>query len=578
MLADLLARNAEEYPDAPALSWWEGGSWRTLSWAQVFRRVGELAAGFAALGVGPRDRVLMMMGNRAEHWLCDLALVRAGAVPTSVYNTAAPEQVAHIVRHSGARLAVVENPAVAAVWEPLAEDTGNALETLVVVDGADSSRGHTAYAELSRTAGRSPRVGPDDLLTVLYTSGTTGDPKAVAITHRVMLANATALDAVSGLPPGQDHVCYLPLAHVAERVLGLYLPVLRASHVWMCPDPGELVDVLRHVRPQQFFGVPRVWEKLASALRAGVDRLPASVLEAAAEHVAVRERGEPVPPGLQERFEEAREVVRPLLARVGLDRVAWASSASAPLAPEVLRFWARLGVVVMDAWGLTESVGVATVNTPAAGFRLGSVGRPLSSVEVRVAVDGEVHLRGASVFGGYLDPDGVVRPAVDAEGWFATGDVGRLDEDGYLWITDRKKELIVTSTGKNVSPALVENTLKEHPLVGQAYAHGDERPYLVALLVLDRETAPVWAAARGIGGDGEALVAHPEVAAELGRAVAAANARLSRAERVKAHLVVSEEWGPGTGELTPSLKLRRAVVRERYGAALAALYERRADT
>ncbi|PDP85628.1 long-chain fatty acid--CoA ligase [Glycomyces fuscus] len=587
-LPSLLARNAADRPDEPALSWRApDGGWTTLTWSRVRDRVAELAGGYAALGVGPGDHVLLMMGNRPEHWLSDLALVHAGAVPTAVYDTAAPEQVAHIARHSRARLAVVGDAGAAAAWEDLLADPGVPLAALVVVDGADPGRGHTDYASLAAApAGtafdRRRDLTPDDLLTVVYTSGTTGDPKGVAVTHREVLANATALDASVELPEHPDHVCYLPLAHIAERMLGLYLPVFRASHVWMCDDLQDLPAVLRHVRPPQFFGVPRVWEKFASALRAELARLPEEERAAvdaatavAAEHVAHRERGGEVPAALAERFERARaEVLLPLLAGVGLDRVTWAASASAPMPLDVVRFWAGFGVVVMDAWGLTESVGVATVNSPATGFRLGSVGRPIASVRVRVADDGEVWLRGESVFGGYLGPDGSVRPATDAGGWFATGDIGRLDEDGYLWITDRKKELIVTSQGKNVAPAPVENALKEHPIVGQAYVHGDRRPYLVALLVPDRETLPVWAASRGIdtGGDWEALVAHPEVAAEAERAVAAANARFSRAERVRRHRLLPGEWGPDTGELTPSLKLRRRVVRERYADALAELY------
>lgn len=588
-LPSLLARNAADRPDAPALSWLapDGGDWTTLTWSGVRDRVAALAEGYAASGVGPGDHVLLMMGNRPEHWLSDLALVHAGAVPTTVYDTAASEQVAHIARHSRARLAVVGDTATAAAWEGLLADPEIPLAALVVVDGADPERGHTDYALLEGApAGtafeRWRDLTPDDLLTVVYTSGTTGDPKGVAITHRDVLANATALDAAVALPEHPDHVCYLPLAHIAERMLGLYLPVFRASHVWMCGSLQDLPGALRHARPPQFFGVPRVWEKFASVLRAGLARMPGETRAAvdaatavAAEHVAHRERGEEVPAELGERFERVRaEVLLPLLAQVGLDRVSWAASASAPMPLDVVRFWAGFGVVVMDAWGLTESVGVATVNSPATGFRLGSVGRPIGSVRVRVAEDGEVWLRGESVFGGYLQPDGSVRPATDAGGWFATGDVGRLDGDGYLWITDRKKELIVTSQGKNVAPAPVENALKENPIVGQAYVHGDRRPYLVALLVPDRETLPVWAAARGIdtGGDWEALVAHPEVAAEAERAVAAANARFSRAEGVRRHRLLPGEWGPDTGELTPSLKLRRRVVRERYADALAELY------
>ncbi|MZD05565.1 AMP-binding protein, partial [Streptomyces sp. SID5785] len=336
------------------------------------------------------------------------------------------------------------------------------------------------------------------------------------------------------------------------------------------------------VRPRQFFGVPRIWEKFAAALRTGLARLPedrrAAVEEAAAvarAHVAHRERGERPPAALDESYARARdEVLRPLLALAGLDRVTWAASASAPMPQDVVRFWAGLGIVVMDAWGLTETTGVATTNSPRTGFRLGSVGRPVASVEVRTAADGEIEVRGASVFSGYLRADGTVRSALDADGWLATGDIGRLDDDGYLWLTDRKKEMIITSTGKNVSPALVENTLKEHPLIGQALVHGDRRSYLVALLVLDAEAAPVWAAERGLGpaDDLTALAAHPDVLAEVDRAVAAANARLNRTEQVKRYRLLGREWGPATGELTPSLKLRRRVVHTLYADELAALY------
>lgn len=268
------------------------------------------------------------------------------------------------------------------------------------------------------------------------------------------------------------------------------------------------------------------------------------------------------------------KVLQPLLAAGGLDRVAWTASASAPMSLDVVRFWSGLGVVIMDAWGLTETTGVATTNSPRTGFRLGSVGRPVSSVEVRLAEDGEIEVRGASVFSGYLQQDGSVRSALDDDGWLATGDIGRIDDDGYVWLTDRKKEMIITSTGKNVSPALVENTLKEHPLIGQALVHGDNRSYLVALLVLDPEAAPAWAAAHGIdaGDDLAALAAQPAVREEVDRAVAAANTLLNRTEQVKRYRLLAREWGPATGELTPSLKMRRRVIRDRHAIELTELY------
>ncbi|WP_329298375.1 AMP-dependent synthetase/ligase [Streptomyces sp. NBC_00659] len=590
-LPQLLVRNAGDHPRLPGLSWQSAapdGEWTTLSWAEIHEHTRSLAVGYRALGVGRGDHVLMMMANRPEHWLSDLALVRLGAVPVSVYGTAAPEQITHIARNCRARLAVVEGAAQVVVWEPLLADAGTPLERLVVVE-PDAQDGHFPYEALLREpvpeqfAKELDTARPEDPLTVVYTSGTTGEPKGVVLTHRQVMSNALALDAVVELPPHVDHICYLPFAHIAERMLGIYLPCHRASHVRLCADPTRVGEVVRTVRPAQFFGVPRIWEKLSAAVRAVLSLMPAEqraaidrAFEIAREHVAYRERGETPPAGLEERYLRAREdVLLPMLAAGGLDRVTWSASASAPMSLDVVRFWAGFGIVIMDAWGLTETTGVATANSPKTGFRLGSVGRPVESVEIRVAEDGEILVRGSTVFSGYLRPDGSVQAALDADGWLATGDIGRIDEDGYLWLTDRKKEMIITSTGKNVSPALVENALKEHPLIGQAMVHGDNRSYLVALLVLDAEAAPAWAAANGVEAHGgpAGLAEHPVVRAEVDRAVAAANTRLNRTEQVKRYELLSQEWGPATGELTPSLKMRRRVIRDKYADELSGLYE-----
>lgn len=590
-LPQLLARNAREYPRLPGISWQpaeKGGAWTTFSWAEIEEHTRSLAAGYGALGVRRGDRVLLMMSNRPEHWLSDLALVRLGAVPVSVYGTAAPEQITHIARNCRARLAVVEGAAQVTVWEALLSDADTPLERLVVAEeGAEGS--HLPYAALlrepvpERFAGELDAARPDDPLTVVYTSGTSGEPKGVVLTHRQVMSNALALDAVVELPPHVEHICYLPFAHIAERMLGIYLPCHRASHVYLCADPSGVAAVVREVRPAQFFGVPRIWEKLSATVRGLLSLMPPEQLgvierafEVARAHVGYRERGGTPPAELEERYGRVRrDVLLPMLAAGGLDRVTWAASASAPMPVDVVRFWAGFGIVIMDAWGLTETTGVATSNSPRAGFRLGSVGRPVESVEIRLAEDGEILVRGASVFSGYLQPDGSVRSALDRDGWLATGDIGRTDEDGYLWLTDRKKEMIVTSTGKNVSPALVENALKEHPLIGQAMVHGDNRSYLVALLVLDAEAAPVWAAAHGVetAGGLAALAGHPAVRAEVDRAVDAANSRLNRSEQVKRYELLAEEWGPGTGELTPSLKMRRRVIRDKYADSLSGLYQ-----
>ncbi|MFD6278893.1 AMP-dependent synthetase/ligase [Streptomyces sp. NPDC060209] len=587
-LPALLARNAEDHGDLPALSWQspdDGDGWTTLTWRQVRREAAVLAAGYSAHGVARGQQVLMMMGNRPEHWLSDLALTHLGAVPVTVYGTAAPGQIAHIARHSGARLAVVEGARERERWEPLLADATVPLEALLVVEPEGAGDGPT-YASLYAIGQQAydeeefeaawRASGADDPLTVVYTSGTTGDPKAVPLTHRSVVVNALALDRVVELPDHVAHICYLPFAHIAERMLGIYLPVFRASHVHLCAETAAVAAAARTLHPAQFFGVPRVWEKLAASVKAALATLPEeqrAAIEAAGEtareHVAFRERGEQPPAELETAYRRAKEtVLDPVLSLAGFERLVWTASASAPMPLDVVRFWAGFGIVVMDAWGLTETVGVFTTNSPSA-FRLGSVGRPLGGLEVRIAEDGEILVRGETVFRGYLRADGTVERALDEDGWFATGDIGRLDEDGFLWLTDRKKEMIITSTGKNVSPALVENALKEHPLIGQAFVHGDGHSYLVALLVLDAEMAPAWAAARGIEGD---PATRPEVQEEIARAVEAANARLNRTEQIKRYRLLMREWGPETGELTPSLKLRRRVIRDRYSEVLDGLY------
>lgn len=595
-LPALLARNAAEYGDLPALSWREGpdgADWTTLNWTEVRRKVAVLASGYAALGIERGEHVLMMMGNRPEHWLSDLALVHLGAVPVTVYGTSAPEQIAHIARHSRARVAVVEGARELARWEPLLADDTVPLKRLVVAEAdclADDSP-HRTYGSLYASGARLHRpdafekawqeTRPGDPLTVVYTSGTTGDPKGVRLTHRNIMLQAVRLDRNTELPEHAEHICYLPFAHIAERILGIYLPLLRAAHVRLVGNPAAVAVAVRELHPVQFFGVPRVWEKLAASVRAVLAQLPQEqrqAIEAANDLVRTRaghqERGEEIPAALEAAYTRAKErLLDPLLGLAGLDRLQWTASATAPMPIDVVRFWSGWGITIMDAWGLTETSGVCTVNSPD-GFRLGSVGRPIEGLELKLAGDGEILTRGATVFGGYLRPDGSVESACDAEGWFPTGDIGRIDEDGFLWLTDRKKELIITSNGKNVSPALVENTVKEHPLIGQALVHGDGRSYLVALLVLDTELAPAWAAARGIeAASPGALAEHPAVREEIARAVDAANARLNRTEQIKRYRLLTEEWGPETGELTPSLKLRRRVVRAKYGTLIDGLYE-----
>ncbi len=382
--------------------------------------------------------------------------------------------------------------------------------------------------------------------------------------------------------PAAEHprsVAYLPLAHIAERMLGIYLPICLAGHVTICADPTQLLPTLVAVRPHGLFGVPRVWEKMAAALQGTLAALPEAqrtVVDGARELALrvyhLRSARSPIPDDVAERFEKVdAAVLRPIRARLGLDESTRNSSGAAPIPVAVLEFLASLGLVVTEVWGLSETTGAATLSTDDA-FAPGTVGIVGPGVEVKIAEDGEILVRGPLVFAGYLQEDGTIRPDTDADGWLATGDIGTLDEHGLLTITDRKKELIITSGGKNIAPSKVEGLLRAHPLVSQAVCIGDRRPFVTALLVLDEETAPAWAAARGISGSLADLAAHPDLHAELETAVAQANQVLSRVEQVKRYHVLDRPWTAESGELTPTLKLRRRVITDRYADEINALY------
>lgn len=556
-IPQLFTRNAAEYGDHPALTDTSDGHQRTWTWAEAADDANTIAAGLADLGLRAGQTMLIMMANRAQHWLADAAANRLGVVPSTVYATFSVEQCQFVARHSRARVVVLEGAEQVRRFAGALREAP-CLDHVIVLDesamgmGDDRflswqdllRRGERALAADPELVSRHERaITPDDPVTVLYTSGTTGDPKGVVLTHRNVSYAAAMLHQVTGNPMHSDTVCYLPLAHVAERMTGIYAPVHDAAHVHFCPDPTQVVARLGDVRPRSFFAVPRVWEKMAATLQA----VPA-------EHRAT-------PEGRQR-----------LREQLGLDRTTWPSSGAAPISRETLEFFASLGIDIVEVWGMTETTGCATTNT-VEHPRHGSVGRAVPGVEVRTADDGEILVRGPIVCAGYLQQDGAISPATDADGWLHTGDVGSLDVDGYLTITDRKKELIISSHGKNIAPSAVENGLTAHPLIGHALAYGDRRPYVVALIALDEEAAPAWARARGIEDTSPAaLAAHPQVRSEVDEAVRAVNSRLNRAEQVKRHRIVTRGWNAESGELTPTLKLRRRVIHERYAGVIDELY------
>ena len=593
-LADTVQARGDEpaYSDRHGAA--EGESWRTLTWAQTREQALDVAAALIERGVRVGDTVAIMATNRIEHFLADMGAVHAAATPMSIYNTLSPDQVAYVAGESEPTVVVLENADHVARWEIALAQTPS-VHTVVVIDPdarpdregvetwADLVAAGSAYraAHADECDARAAALTPDAPATILYTSGTTGNPKGVVLTHHNVQYEAISTLEAAGLHEPQVAVSYLPLAHIAERVLGLYGPQIQGSHQHAIGDPSELLATLGEVHPTAFFGVPRVWEKIKTGLSAklATDPDPANVklvkdaMAAGLAWVQAQEVGGTMTPEIEEAYRKADEAILGFLKLLlGLDQVTWAGSAVAPMPLEVAKFMAGLGLKVFDVYGMTETTGAITANGPDA-FRLGTVGRATPGMEVKLGDDGEVLVRGPVVTPGYHRQDEATRALIDEDGWVHTGDIGTLDDDGFFAIVDRKKELIITSSGKNIAPSNIENYLKESPIVGHAMAIGDGRPYVVAVMTLDGEIAPLVAQQAGVEfTDLADLASKPQIQAMAQAAVDAANARLSRPEQVKRWTLLPAEWTAESAELTPTLKLKRRVVTTNYAAEIESLY------
>jgi long-subunit acyl-CoA synthetase (AMP-forming) len=571
-------RTAADVPDEVAYR--TRGDEISITWSEARERVHDLAGRLAALGLGRGDTVALMLGNRPEFHLCDLAVLMTGATPFSVYQTSPPNQIEFIVGDAGAKMIITEQSFLKRILE--ARKALPAVEAIVVIDG-EAPEGTVHIDDLAAPEqaldleAAAAAVAPEDLLTLIYTSGTTGPPKGVEITHSGFFAySAGLLDNVPNLKRGSHVISWLPNAHIAERDAHHYLPIICQMHVTCCSDGREILDYLAEVRPSWFFSVPRIWEKLqtrAEALLAKAPQYAPASLNDAIEKVRLEQRGEPVPPELASRVAEADErTFFSIRKALGLDR-ANGHIGAAPAAPELVEFFLALGVSISEIWGMSETTGAGTMNPPDAP-KIGSCGKPVRNVELKLAEDGEILVRGGIMMGGYRNLPDATKTAFSEDGWFLTGDVGEMDEDGYVRIVDRKKELIINAAGKNMSPANIESALKSaSPLIGQACVIGDGRPYNTALLVLDADYAPGWAGELGLDDVSlPGLARHERVRAAVQDGVDRANATLSRVEQIKYFSIIEGDWGPAGDELTPTMKLKRKPIATKYADAIDAMY------
>jgi long-subunit acyl-CoA synthetase (AMP-forming) len=568
-------------PDAVAIR--TVGDKVVITWRQYADRVRNIAAGLSALGVERGHTVGLMLRNRPEFHLTDTATMHLGAIPFSIYNTSAPEQIRYLFSNADNKIVFTEKdflPAVKAAGADLAQ---------VIVADADVD-GCLTLEHLESLGAKADfdfdsawrAVRPDDIATLIYTSGTTGPPKGVELTHANVMAEFSAIVDLLGMQPTDRITSYLPHAHVADRVSGHYANMVLGVQVTDVADPRAIAEALPDVRPTTWLGVPRVWNKIKAGIETKLDteatgikrRLALWAIDTGIQAARLTLAGKSVPPSLAARRNIAdRLVLAKLRHALGLDQLRWGVIGAAPSPVETIEFVWGLGIPVYEVWGLSECVGGAASNRPGAN-KVGSVGQAFSGVEISAASDGELLIRGPVVMRGYRHQPEKTAEAIDADGWLHSGDIGTIDSQGFVTIVDRKKELLVNEAGKNLSPANIEMAIQStSPLIDQVVAFGDAKPYVTALVVLDHDGVAAQAAALGMTDPSAAAFAQrPEAREMLTAAVLEGNSKLSRVEQIKRFLIVGTPWEPGGDELTPTMKLKRRPIAEKYAAEIDKLY------
>jgi long-chain acyl-CoA synthetase len=559
------------------------GSWRERSYAEVAGEIKRLGAGFVQCGIQGGDRVCILADTRPEWSVASYALWSAGAVVVPIYPSNSPGECEWVAGNSGAVAVLVENLAQLAKIEAVREALP-ALRTIFIMDGQGAPDGVLALEDVAASDGdaeelarRCEAVSPDDLALIIYTSGTTGPPKGCMLSHGNAMSLCSIVLEIQTLLPDEVAYLYLPLAHVFAQIVQLAAFQVGAAIAYYGGDTKQIIPELMEVRPDYLPSVPRIFEKLYALAMAQIPpEQEQDVRRAVALGLQVRSleaRGEPVPNELREPFERADERIFAKVRALFGGKLREALTGAAPIATEILEFFYAAGVPVMEGYGMSETMAIGSVNRQVA-FRFATVGRALPGIEIRIAKDEEILMRGPHIFKGYWENEAATREVLDDHGWLHTGDLGALDEDGYLSITGRIKDIIITAGGKNLAPANLENDLRQSPFISHAVMYGDRRPYPVALMTLDPDAIIPWAHEQGLPEDLGALAEHPDVRDLVQAVLDDSNSHYAQVEQIKRFAILDHDFSQQLGELTPTLKVKRNVIYKRYADTYDQLYAR----